>query len=282
MARAPVFPGSAARGRRLTAEAALTFRDVDGLAHRAASGALTPSTLGGSMFVAELLGPVVEMAALVAAKRLPNWVLADHVRLGGGGNLVRAIAEGRAPVVARNGDKIGAILLDGVDERALLSFVLAGRKAAEASGFSNNTAAQFGAALVELKNNVAEHSNAAETGVLYFCGGGRWFEFGVTDRGRGVLASLRSWPDFADLSDHGDALRLAVSEGGTRYGPGSKHGYGFRPIFLGLAGYRGYLRWRSGDHALVIDARDPNASSGDLMQKPMMEGLTLSVRCSMD
>jgi hypothetical protein len=51
---------------------------------------------------------------------------------------------------------------------------------------------------------------------------------------------------------------------------------------LGLAGYRGYLRWRSGDHALVIDARDPNASAGDLLQKPLAEGLTLSVRCSME
>ena len=144
----------------------------------------------------------------------------------------------------------------------LFPSILAARKAAEAAGFSNKTSAQFGAGLVELKNNVAEHSTATNTGVLFFIGDSRRFEFGVTDRGQGVLASLRSWPEYSGLSNHGDSLRLAVSEGGTRYGPGSLHGYGFKPIFIGLAGYRGYLRWRSGDHALIIDARDPNAKFG--------------------
>ena len=266
----------------MTAETPLTFRDVDGLARQAANGGLQQSALGVAAFRAEHFGPVVEMASLIAAARLPAWILADHVRAGGGGNLVRAIIEGVQPIAARNGDKIGAFSLANADESAFMSFNLAARKAAEAAGFSNDTAAQFGAALFELKNNVADHSLATETGLLFFCGGDRWFEFGVTDRGQGVLASLKSWPDYADLANHGDALRLAVSEGGTRYGPGSLHGYGFRPIFLGLAGYRGYLRWRSGDHALVIDARNPNASSGDLLQKPVVDGLTLSVRCGMD
>jgi anti-sigma regulatory factor (Ser/Thr protein kinase) len=266
----------------LTAGAPLTFRDVDGLARQAANGALEASTLGGAAFRAEHLGPVAEMAALVAAKRLPVWVLADHVRAAGGGHLIRAVIDGALPVIARNGDRIGAFSLANANESAFISFNLAARKAAEAAGFSNNTAAQLGAALFELKNNIVDHSLATQTGVLFFCGGSRWFEFGATDRGQGVLASLRSWPDYADLANHGDALRLAVSEGGTRYGPGSQHGYGFRPIFLGLAGYRGYLRWRSGDHALVIDGRDADASSGDLLQKPLIDGLTLSVRCSLD
>ncbi len=266
----------------MTASAPLSFRDVDGLARQAANGALQQSALGGAHFRAEHLGPVVELAALVAGDRLPAWLLTDHVRPGGSGDLIRTIIERVQPVAARNGDKLGAFSLVNANDTAFMSFNLAARKAAEAAGFSNNTAAQFGAALFELKGNVADHSMATETGVLFFCGGHRWFEFGVTDRGQGVLASLKSWPDYAHLSNHGDALRLAVSEGGTRYGPGSRHGYGFRPIFLGLAGYRGYLRWRSGDHALVIDARDPNASSGDLLQKPLAEGLTLSVRCSME
>jgi anti-sigma regulatory factor (Ser/Thr protein kinase) len=266
----------------LTLETPLTFRDVDGLARQAANGALQKTALGGVAFRAEHLGPLVEMAALVSAKRLPAWIVADHLRPGSGGNLLRAVVDGAKPVVARNGDKTAAFSLANTNETAFLSFNLAARKAAEAAGFSNNTAAQFGAALIELKNNVADHSMAIETGILYFCGGNRWFEFGVTDRGQGVLASLKTFPDYADLANHGDALRLAVSEGGTRYGPGSRHGYGFRPIFLGLAGYHGYLRWRSGDHALVIDARNPNESSGDLLQKPMFDGLTLSARCSMD
>jgi anti-sigma regulatory factor (Ser/Thr protein kinase) len=231
---------------------------------------------------AEHFGPLLEMAALVSAKRLPAWIVADHLRPGSGRNLLRAVVDGAKPVLARNGDKTGTFSLANTNETAFVTFNLAARKAAEAAGFSNNTAAQFGAAVIELKDNVADHSMAIETGVLYFCAGHRWFEFGVTDRGQGVLASLRTFPDYAGLANHGDALRLAVSEGGTRYGPGSRHGYGFRPIFPGLAGYRGYLRWRSGDHALVIDGRNPIESSGELLQKPMFDGLTLSLRCSMD
>lgn len=266
----------------MRAEAPLTFRDVDGLARQASNSGLRQDALNGAMFRAEHLGPVVELAALVASKRLPSWIIGDHLQFGAGGNLVRAVADGVQPVAARNGDKLGAFSLSNASETALMSFILAARKAAEAAGFSKNTAAQFGAAFVELKNNVVDHSEATDTGVLFFCRGHRWFEFGVTDRGQGVLASLKSWPDYAHLANHGDALRLAVSEGGTRYGPGSRHGYGFRPIFLGLAGYHGYLRWRSGDHALVIDARDPSASSGDLLQKPIADGLTLSVCCRME
>lgn len=266
----------------MTAEAALTFRDVDGLARQAANGALQQATLNGVAFRAEHYGPLVEMAALVLAKRLPAWLIADHLRPGTGANVVRVVVDGTTPVVARNGDKTAAFSLANTNEAAFLSFNLAARKAAEAAGFSHNTAAQFGAALIELKNNVADHSMAIGTGVLYFCAGNRWFEFGVTDRGQGVLASLRTFRDYASLTNHGVALRLAVSEGGTRHGPGSRHGYGFRPIFLGLAGYRGYLRWRSGDHALIIDARNPNESSGDLVQKPMFDGLTFSALCSMN
>jgi hypothetical protein len=252
------------------------------LARQMANGSLRQAALTGVMFRAEHLGPLVEMAALVSAKRLPPWIVANHVRLDSRRNLIRAIIDGASPLVARNGDKTGVFSLASLNDSAFLSFNLAARKAAEAAGFSNNAAAQFGAAVIELKNNVVDHSMAIETGVLYFCGGNRWFEFGVTDRGQGVLASLRTFPGYADLANHGDALRFAVSKGGSRYGPGSRHGYGFRPIFLGLAGYRGYLRWRSGDHALVIDARNPNESSGDLLQKSMFDGLALSVHCSVD
>lgn len=265
----------------MTAEASLTFRHVDGLARRAATDALPQAALRGVVFCADHFGPLVEMAALVSAKRLPAWIVVEHLRPGSATNLLRAIVDGAKPLVARNGDQSGAFSLENANETAFISFNIAARKAAETAGFSHNTAAQFGAALMELKDNVADHSKAIETGLLYFCGGNRSFEFGVNDRGQGVLASLRTFRDYAGLADHGDALRLAVSEGGTRYGPGSRHGYGFRPIFLGLAGYRGYLRWRSGDHALLIDARNPNESSGELLQKPMFDGLTLSARCSL-
>ena len=56
------------------------------------------------------------MAALVAAKRMPAWVLADRVSVGAGGNLVRAVVDGANPVAARNGDKVGAFSLASANE----------------------------------------------------------------------------------------------------------------------------------------------------------------------
>lgn len=260
----------------------LTFQHVDGLATHAAKGELKQASLNGMHLRAKHLGPLVELANLIASNQLPDWVIGEHVESFGGAALVGAIINGAKPQSVRNGDRIGVCSLKGLSDGFDTSFNLAARKAAESSGFSNNTAAQFGAALRELKSNVVDHSLATDTGVLFYSAGERWFEFGVTDRGQGVLNSLRSWPDYAHLENHGDALRLAVSDGGTRYGPGTMHGNGFRPIFQGLAGYRGYLRWRSGDHALVIDGRDPNAGSGALIQKPQFSGLTLSVRCGLE
>jgi len=196
--------------------------------------------------------------------------------------LQRVLNNAKNPIAPRQGDKSAIFALTNSSDTALISFILAARKAAESSGFSKKTSAQFGAALVELKSNVIDHSMAVNTGVLYFHAGNRWFEFGVTDSGQGVLASLRTFSGYSSILNHGDALRIAVSEGGTRYGPQSMHGHGFPPLFKGLAGYHGYLRWRSGDYALIIDARNPSASSGDLVQKPMFDGLTLSALCSVD
>lgn len=257
----------------------LSFRDVDGLALSSASGQLTPSMFDGLSLQALDAGPVVELASLIAGQRLPEWV-SDRVAPGRTSLLLRTVIGGNAPPPARNGDSVGVVAMSQGSDSAFMSFNLAARKAAEASGFSNKAAAQFGAALMELRSNVEDHSQASHTGIIFFAARDNSFEFGVTDRGQGVLSSLRSCSHYECLENHGDALRLAVSEGASRYGPGTMHGYGFRPIFLGLAGYRGYLRWRSGDHALTIDARDPNASLGTVAQKAFCDGLTLSVSCA--
>jgi hypothetical protein len=130
----------------------------------------------------------------------------------------------------------------------------------------------------ELENNIHEHSEAAATGVLAFRAALGVFEFVAADRGIGVLASLRKAQTYSVLTDHGRALQTALSDGASRF-EGSRRGHGFRPIFLGLMNLQGSLRFRSGDHALLMDGTSPSLSISRLAQKPSYDGFFVSVHC---
>jgi hypothetical protein len=138
-------------------------------------------------------------------------------------------------------------------------FGLAAQTAAAAAGFHPRTARQFVGALGEMTSNIYEHSGLPASGIAAYRASGGLFEFAVVDGGMGVLESLRTCPEYAALIDHGEALRLALAEGVSRFGPHAERGHGFRPIFVGLANLSGSLRFRSGDHALVIDGQKVGA-----------------------
>lgn len=125
--------------------------------------------------------------------------------------------------------------------------------AAEKAGFSRGVAPGLTGAFGEMADNAFRHSLRPLTAVA----GYRWsegaFEYVVADAGQGVLASLRSCPDYADLQDSGDALRMALTEGESCLGRGSGRGRGFRQVFVSLSNLHGRLRVRSGDHVLTID-----------------------------
>ena len=82
--------------------------------------------------------------------------------------------------------------------------------------------------------------------------------------GVGVLATLRGAPEYRGLSDHGEALRLTLTEGASRFGFQEGRGYGFRPLFAGLANRQGALRFRSGNATLRIDGTSPNLVSAQI------------------
>jgi anti-sigma regulatory factor (Ser/Thr protein kinase) len=138
---------------------------------------------------------------------------------------------------------------------------------------------QLAAAMEELENNIHEHSDAATTGLLAFRAAPGAFEFVVADRGIGILTSLRRCPLYTAVSDHGKALESALTDGISRFGSESGRGHGFRPIFLGLANLRGSLRFRSGDHALLIDGTSPSLMTARLAQKPLLDGFFASISC---
>ena len=92
------------------------------------------------------------------------------------------------------------------------SLRLGSQQAAIVAGFQRKIAAQLTAALGEFHSNVYEHSDASGTGIVAFHTRPGRFEFVVSDRGIGVLRSLRSGPDYPNLTDHGEALRLTLTD----------------------------------------------------------------------
>jgi anti-sigma regulatory factor (Ser/Thr protein kinase) len=158
-------------------------------------------------------------------------------------------------------------------------FGVATEYAAVQAGFSREIASRLTGAIGEMQSNIYEHSQASCTGIVAFKAMPGTFEFVVCDRGVGALQSLKTCPSYATLTDHGQALKLTLSDGVSRHGPGSGRGLGFQPLFRGLANLNGVLRFRSGNAALTIEGQDPRALPVKLWQKPMINGFIASVIC---
>lgn len=158
-------------------------------------------------------------------------------------------------------------------------FLIAARSAAEAAGLVKPVAQSLAAAMREMESNIHEHSGAAGTGILAFQARPSIFEFVAADCGAGVLATLREDEEFADLTDHGLAMHAALQESVSRYGRASGHGNGFRDLFIGLAHLNADLRFRSGDHALIISGPHPDLKTARLAQKNSYQGFLAAVSC---
>ena len=149
------------------------------------------------------------------------------------------------------------------------------------AGLAKDLAAGLMGALGELQDNVFEHSGRPVTGLVAYGAGNGAFEFVVADAGRGVLASLRENPEFAHLADSGAALRVAASDGASRYAPQHRTWLRHRSAFRALAHHTAGLRFRSGDHALRLWGDAPSlAGQVELAQKAWLDGLTITVRCT--
>jgi hypothetical protein len=156
---------------------------------------------------------------------------------------------------------------------------MAARSAAEAAGLVKPVAQSLAAAMRELESNVHEHSGRTASGILAFQSRSSLFEFVAADSGVGVLDTLREDKEFADLTDHGLAMHTALQDNVSRYGRASSHGNGFRDLFLGLAHLNADLRFRSGDHALLISGPQPDLKTARLAQKTPFQGFLAAVRC---
>jgi len=153
--------------------------------------------------------------------------------------------------------------------------------AMETGGFSVALAKQITGAMGELEDNIHWHSELARSGLLAFLANDKCFEFVVLDRGIGVLASLRHAEEFHSLGDDGAALEIAVSEGQSRFGEGSRRGYGFHDLFLGLANNKSHIRFRSGDHLLQLDGASGGKMTAKRAQRARGRGFLIGVRCTL-
>ena len=166
------------------------------------------------------------------------------------------------------------------DDRFTDFLMKAKRAGRDIAGLPAAVAGQLVAAMRELETNIHEHSDAPETGFLVYKAELGVFEFVVADRGIGILRSLCRCNAHAALSDEGKALEVGLTDGVSRHGPASNRGHGFRPIFTGLVNLYGELRFRSGDHAIMMDGTSPELATARISQKAPIDGFFVSVRCA--
>lgn len=163
---------------------------------------------------------------------------------------------------------------------AWLLWAMRADQAATNAGFDGHAAAAIVAAMGEFADNVFRHSRAPATGLVGFAARSGAFEVVVGDGGAGVLETLRQNPEHSSIADAGAALRVAVTDGETRFGRGSGSGFGMGQMFRALASHDGHLRFRSGDHALEVAGHGPSLQGRvELGHKAVLPGLTVSVLC---
>lgn len=228
------------------------------------------------------IGPIVELTR--ARRARPAAYTHVTFQAPFATTLDRALSDGVASGLQR-GARVGVFPLallsaDGEPTDEWTLWFSRADQAAQIAGFSNMTAAMIMGAFGELQDNVFRHSQAHDGALIAFAITDSGFELVVSDRGVGVLGSLRTHPDYTDLPDAGAALRLALTNGESRFGRDSGSGLGIGQIFRALAGQDGDLRFRSDDHVLEIRGHSPSLTGElDLRHKADLAGLTVSVLC---
>lgn len=163
---------------------------------------------------------------------------------------------------------------------AWTDFAIRLKVAAKEVGFSADHSGKLLAAIKEFFSNVIEHSERIETGQVLFSAQPGRFEFVVRDRGIGVLESLRKNQKYKSLNDGGSAIELALQEGVSRHAEELGHGFGFRPVFVGLANLSEYIRFRSGDHCREFFQKPDGSIEAHTKQSSRLVGFSCAVICT--
>lgn len=233
------------------------FSDVDDLLREAAHGRLRGH---GSIVIENSgrIGPLIELFA--GAQQFPS----EYKSISFAGAFASKASEAWAtgqPFGGGYNDQAGAFPLpleNPIETRdpAWEQWLLHAETTAKKRGLPSGAVASLVAALVEMQDNVYQHSGAAQTGLVAYAVTDQSFEFVVADRGMGVLETLRQNPDYAHLPDAGAALTEAIRPGVSRFPVASGRGQGFVQLCRSMVTHRAELRFRSGDHALTLCPTD--------------------------
>lgn len=255
-----------------------SFETADDLLWQAREGKLANR---GKLLIARSgqIGPAIEM--VLARKQIPDAYANVALAAPFCGAVETALSQGTISG-SNQGAQAGVFPLKakGSDKSLWELWVVRAEQAAKRAGLVGTLPAQLMGALGELKDNVIEHSGNPSSGLIAYGATAHTFEFVVADAGVGVLASLRQNPEFARLPDAGEALRAAASDGVSRYGRASGHGFGVGQVFRALASHSGRLRFRSDDFAWSLSGDSPSLTGKtELVQKAWLTGLTITVLC---
>jgi hypothetical protein len=261
-----------------------SFEAVDDLLWQAVAGRLPK--LGQIVLTRSgRIGPLVELS--MAAAAIPAAYRTVTVEPPVFHQVERALRDGAISGAGAR-DRAGVFPLSGLDpggddaaQLAWDQWAKHAENAAVAAGLAKGRVSGLMGALGELQDNVFEHSGQPASGIVAYAASDGAFEFVVADAGRGVLASLRENPEFSGLAHSGAALRVAASDGASRHARSTGRGYGIGQLFRALAHDAAELRFRSGDHALLLWGDAPSLTGQvELAQKAWLDGLTISVRCA--
>lgn len=120
------------------------------------------------------------------------------------------------------------------------------------NGFTNSLSSRVTGAVAELTNNVWDHSEKTDSGLLAFQVRRRKFTLVIADIGIGVRESLRRNPQYRNIQTHKMAIEKALVPGISRFEDSSR-GMGFIDFLSIVTDLHGVARLRTGDVALTID-----------------------------
>lgn len=181
--------------------------------------------------------------------------------------------------------QFGFMCLKPVDNEtfrpALFSFDTEARRAMQ---FRRNIGSSKGlvcGAIGEMLDNVFEHSQRPESGMVGYMASAEYLDICVCDAGIGVLSSLKMNPAYVYLADAGMALALATKEGTSRFPTdhgGEGRGHGFQTLFRGLNSVDAEIRLRTDNYALEVSGRGKLDRNPTISQKAHLHGFVVSFR----
>jgi hypothetical protein len=255
-----------------------TFSVADDLLAEAARGRLQTH---GPIEIEKsgLIGPLVELIS--AAAQFPDEY--ESISLVGefASQLKSACASGVSFGGAFN-EKAGAFPLPlqnpiATGDHLWEQWLLHAENVAKSHGVDAPLISSFIGALIEMQDNIYEHSEAPQTGIVAYAVKDRSFEFVVSDRGIGVLETLRQNPSYSGFLDSGSALEAAIQPGVSRFPTETGRGQGYNQLHRAMVTYGAELRFRSGDHALKLRPTSDSLNAEQILtHTAKLAGLTIS------